>query len=393
MGARKPNDSEGYRKQAVRKRSETGMRSAFHFAQDCGTLAAFLFYDPFQKKYRGVHKSPPDMPDPDWNEVMKTIISEQVVENGELVKASSRGRKRTTGSARAKPTKVQKSIGDPPRRRGRPRKNPIPPQTPPPRRESVVDVITVAGDESPCSSESRHRPQIQQTPIYDAGTYPALEIEETQISSGLASPVRVVCTPRISTSGALNERTSASAEVKAPNDYDRSSRADDSGRPTQAGPFEWIGTSHTWGDQYTLDDFGFGIATPKFDPLAESHSAAADGQALEQHRHPSHANDIQVPGETTNSYCVHGPDVLATPTSPQQAVHPTSTTPPTVRGSMHAVTSSNLAKRVVKRPNRAEVFAMLQATLDQFNARHSQASTEIGKKYDICVPTPAAIMV
>ncbi|SCO54654.1 uncharacterized protein FFNC_15611 [Fusarium fujikuroi] len=385
MGARKPNDSEAYRKQAVRKRGETGMKSAFHFAQDCETLALFAFYDPFQKRVRGVYKRPPDMPDLDWNEAIKTIISEQVVENGELVKASSRGRKRTTGSAQAKPTKVQKSIGNPPRRRGRPRKNPIPPQTPPPRRESVVDVITVAGDESPCSSESRHGPQIQQTLIHDAGTYLSLDIEETQVSSGLASPVRVVCTPHISTPATLNERISASAEVKALNDYDRLSRADEGDRLNEAGPFEWTGTSDTCGDHYTLDDFGFGMATPKFDHLA-------DGQALEQHGDLLHANDIQVPRETTNRYHVHDTSVLTTPNSPQQAVYPTSTTPPMVRPSMHAVASSDRGKRGVKRPNWAEVFAKLQAIVDQFNARHSHASAEVGKNHGSFFPTPAAIL-
>ncbi|KAF5654161.1 hypothetical protein FHETE_11337, partial [Fusarium heterosporum] len=95
---------------------------------------------------------------------VRNIRSRQVVENGELVKTTTRGRKKASGLVSTDSVIVQRqktADAAPPRRRGRPRKNPVDDSraSPCPSRDPVAEeVITVAGNGT-CSPEGTVRGQ------------------------------------------------------------------------------------------------------------------------------------------------------------------------------------------------------------------------------------------
>ena len=68
MGARKPRNSEAYKKQAYNRRGPTLINSAFNFGQDCDTHLFLALYDPYLGKFVGVNNAPSTI---NWNEVVR----------------------------------------------------------------------------------------------------------------------------------------------------------------------------------------------------------------------------------------------------------------------------------------------------------------------------------
>ncbi|GKU09987.1 unnamed protein product [Fusarium langsethiae] len=387
MGARKPNTSANYKSQACRKRGWTGSNSAFNFAEDCGTIAAFLFYHPLLNKWCGAHNGPEDMPDPDWNEVVRCVRSEQIVENGKLVKQTTRGRRKVAVPERAKSPKVQKHTPTQPRRRGRPRKNRTSPCQPFRPKGSVAEVITVAGDTSSSPPEALQRRAELQRPASAADVVEHREDQSYRRTEANLTASSGRCNDNSSTPACLSwplpmeimdDDVHAQSQTESSKDQDRSFHIED-------GAFDWLLTGQALDDQYPSGDLAFGNATQKFDDLATGEVDCYQGYEanLEEVTENSRVATI-----INNSTPGRDSSVISN-TNRHEPGHAPSTPLP-VRERMEVNSNrinsaGNVAYPVPGRSNLTAVFAIWQRTIQDFSKNRAQC-----ERYELQSSTPVA---
>ncbi|KAF5653191.1 hypothetical protein FHETE_11416, partial [Fusarium heterosporum] len=364
MGARKPNDSQSYKSQALDKRGNTLIKGTWNLGKDCGTIAAIAFFHP-NKGYKGAVVDQPGMPEPDWNTVIQDIRRRQVVENGELVRPTARGRKKASASseATASNSKVQKNTTAvvPPRKRGRPRKNPVvDSRVSPPGHDTVAEVITVA-DDRPCSPSGLvHRQDIPQDSAQaDADAAPQLHqglAPETgarkwsAASHSPMAPAQAADSPSSSVSKVTSETSGVSVEAELSQEHGARPHADGASPGVQDEQYGWFDASQAWDDHDSFHILGFGGAPLQFD--------AFDG---------GNVNSAELPDTITTIQPATDPGVSSLSSSPRDTIDCASQTTSPAAGRSRAVNEAESARP--KQPNLLEVLNMWQQTINEFTAR------------------------
>ncbi|KAF4971250.1 hypothetical protein FSARC_1872 [Fusarium sarcochroum] len=394
MGARRPKPEADYKRQALAKRGNTVRKGTFHLGTDCETRAVFLLQDPFSMEWSGVHHAPPGMPSPDWNEVSKVacVRSEQVIENGELVKQTTRGKRKAALPAKGKPPKVQKSkpasASAQPRRRLLRRQNPVPHSKASSRgRESVAEVITVAGEVafscSPPGAIYGHQnlPSPARTADVDARAEdvghrtPETEQRQHTLHGSVVSPLSsAASSPCLSTTVATDEAVCMHPQADPPQEYDPSFH-------TEEGQFDWLFTSRAWDDQFLSEDHGFGNVLSELDILANNNSSY-------DQEHEPHSDTVG-PGCRDVTISVrpsHDSDVTETLSAHQHSGGHILPNVLPIRERTHVATRVDSPQKVIQpRPRRSSlgaVLAILQKTIDDFSVRQSRASPGLKECYE-----------
>ncbi|KAF4962835.1 hypothetical protein FSARC_9118 [Fusarium sarcochroum] len=389
MGARKPNTSATYKNQAFRKRGWTGSNSAFNFAKDCETIAVFLYYQPFLKKWFGVHNGPADIPDPDWNEVVRCVRNEQIVENGELVKQTRRRQKKATVPAVRKPSKVRKSVTTQPRRRGRPHKTVTAQSQASPRQGSIAEVIMVAADASPSPPEAAQRCAIPHSQFRAAdATVGSINHSCDTVATGKAahhgygdtgiSPI--TRSPPAPSPVTIGEGIQRYSQAELCREYSPSFR-------TETGQFDWSGTSHAWNDRYLLEDLSLKATSQGHDILMSNSSGYDQDDG-------SHVDVVttEFRDQATSPRLKAVSGNLETSDALQQTIGHMSPRVLPIRETVQTATSRENAPRTLldhalKRPSLEAVFAIWQRTIDEFSERQGCVG-----HHEPAVATPVAVV-
>ena len=204
----------------------------------------------------------------------------------------------------------QKTIIAHPRRRGRPRKNTTPPQTPP-IPEPVSDMITVADDEQPSSPPTKDRRGGQQTPSPNTGSH---------------TDPRNFMDPTLEIGGTPDSQSPSPVE---PISQSVSSFADTTNRLTQGSMSEWLDLSHPDLEQCAFGYFDFDNATAKLD-LSDQLAASP------------------------------------VPSPSQQTIDPPAPISPRTHG---PIPSTRIIGPPVKEPTLSEALVTIQKAIDRFRAQ------------------------